>query len=444
MRSRRDPFEGRPEGIRALSSRVVILLVGVEVLALAGVLVTVAVSPLEGVMATLPAAVGLLAAAVLHTEASLGVERMRHRLEATPHADLSSVWTFAGALVLSPIEATALVLLVYLHLYLRAWRPLAVPPHRVVFSTATVVLAALVAGAIVGPGGPVVSGVGLVLVLLALAAYGLVNLVLVVVAIRLSAPGTTLARAVGHRDELLLEGATLAMGAVVAGVVAALGPWYVLLALPPLVVLHRTVLVRQLAAAATTDAKTGLLTVAEWRLQATLAVRRARHEDRAAAVVLLDLDHFKVVNDRHGHLAGDQVLAAVGEALRAEVRDVDLVGRFGGEEFVVLLVDLPGDDADAGARHVADRIRRRVAELRPEIDGPAGGTARITLSAGVATLPRDGTDLERLLEVADVALYAAKAAGRNAVRGRPEPPSDEHRAPIVELDAAAVLRAREA
>ncbi|MCX6465324.1 MAG: GGDEF domain-containing protein [Pseudonocardiales bacterium] len=439
-RSRGNPFEGRARHIRALPSRVVTFLVGVEVLAVAAVLVAVATSPPTVLANTLASGIGLLVAAVLHTEASLGVERTRHRMEATPHADLSSVWTFAGALILPPLEAVALVLLIYLHLYLRAWRPLAVPPHRVIFSTATVVLAALAAGAIVGPTGPAPTAGGLALALLALAVYGLLNLVLVVVAIRLSSPGTTLAGAVGHRDELLLELATLAMGAVMAGVVAALGPFHVVLALPPLVVLHRTVLVRQLAAAATTDAKTGLLTAAEWRMQASLALRRARHEDRAAAVVLLDLDHFKVVNDRHGHLAGDQVLAAVGEALRGEVREVDVVGRFGGEEFVVLLADIAGDDPDEGALHVADRIRRRIAALRPEIDD---GTARVTISAGVATLPRDGADLERLLEVADAALYAAKDSGRNAVRARPDEPPPAPGLPLVDLDPG-MLRAREA
>ena len=439
-RSRRNPFVGGSGRFRALPSHIVTFLIGVELLAVVAALTALTSTRPVDPTAALPLALGLLGAAVVHTEASLGIERMRHRLEAVPHADLSSVWTFAAALVLPPVQASVLVVLVYLHLHLRAWRPLAVPLHRVAFSTATVVLAVLAAGAVVGPSGLEASPRGLVVVLLALAAYALVNLVLVVVAIRLSAPGTTLARAVGHRDEQLLELATLAMGAVVAGVVAALGPLHVVLALPPLVVLHRTVLVRQLATAATTDAKTGLLTAAEWRLQASLALRRARHEDRAAAVVLLDLDHFKIVNDRFGHLVGDQVLAAVGKALRGEVRDHDLVGRFGGEEFVVLLAGIAGDDPDAGALLVADRIRRRVGALCPGAEIPAGGPARITLSAGVATLPRDGSDLEQLLEVADAALYAAKASGRDAVRGRPVPPPPVHRAPLAD---PAVLRTRE-
>ncbi len=397
--------------VRELPGRVQVLLLLVEALAVALLVPAVLLTGAPALLAAAPPALALALAAVVHTECALGVERARHRPETAPHADLTSVWTFAGALLLPAPAAVALVVLVHLHLHLRAWRPLGVPPHRVVFSTAVLALSVLAAVAVVRLG-----GAAPLAVLPALAAHLVVNLVLVALAIRLSAPGTTLAGAVGHRDELLLEGATLAMGAVVAAVVAAGGPEYVLLALPPLVVLHRTVLVRQLAAAAATDAKTGLLTAAEWARRSAVVVRRARLEGHHAAVLLLDLDHFKGVNDRFGHLAGDTVLAAVAAVLRAEVRDGDLVGRFGGEEFVVLLSGAGGEDLEVGALVAAERIRDRVAHLRPAVPG---GPARVTLSAGVATLPRDGHDLDALVAVADAALYAAKAAGRNAVRGRP-------------------------
>lgn len=401
--------------VRELPGRVQALLLLVEVLAVALLVPAVLLTGGPALLGAAPVALALALAAVVHTECALGVERARHRLETAPHADLTSVWTFAGALLLPAPAAVGLVVLVHLHLHLRAWRPLGVPPHRAVFSTAVLALSVLAAVAVVRLGGAV-SLVAPLAVLLAMAAHLVVNLVLVALAIRLSAPGTTLAGAVGHRDELLLEGATLAMGAVVAAVVAAGGPEYVLLALPPLVVLHRTVLVRQLAAAAATDAKTGLLTAAEWTRRSAVVVRRARLEGHHAAVLLLDLDHFKGVNDRFGHLAGDTVLAAVAAVLRAEVRDGDLVGRFGGEEFVVLLSGAGGEDLEVGALVAAERIRDRVARLRPAVPG---GPARVTLSAGVATLPRDGHDLDALVAVADAALYAAKAAGRDAVRGRP-------------------------
>ncbi|MBW0119402.1 sensor domain-containing diguanylate cyclase [Pseudonocardia abyssalis] len=420
------PSPGRSIGpaswaIRSIPRRLAAVLVSVEILAIAVVLTGGAVSASDVTTTGLWTIAVLAVAGMAHTEAALGVERMRRRVDQTPHMDLSSVWTFAAALLLPGCLATAVVLLVYLHLYLRAWRPSGFPVYRVVFSTATVVLAAHAAGVVVGLGGAAElfrSATGLVLLALAVLAYGLVNLVLVVAAIRMSGSGTSLLRAVGHRDELVLELTTLTLGAVVAAAVSAFGPALAVLVLPPLVVLHRTVLVRQLEEAASTDAKTGLLNAESWRLRAELALRAARHSGGTVAVLLLDIDHFKLVNDRYGHLAGDQILADIGAALRAEVRDHDLVGRFGGEEFVVLLTAADVDDLRTGAGAVADRIRCRIDDLRPEVPAPDGPVVvdDVSVSVGVATFPADGADLDRLIEVADAALYAAKAAGRNLVR----------------------------
>ncbi|MHA6780062.1 GGDEF domain-containing protein [Pseudonocardia saturnea] len=423
------PSPSRPSLLRSwaiwsIPSRLIVALLLVESLAVLVVVVYGVLMPPVVTSGGLWIVAVLVAAGVLHTEAALGVERMRRRVDQTAHLDLSSVWTFAAALLLPGYLATTVVLLVYLHLYLRAWRPSGFPPYRVVFSTATVVLAVHAAIAVVrldGVADPFRSAVGLLLILLAVAAYALVNLVLVVVAIRLTGSGTPWRHAIGHRDELLLEIATLAMGAVVAAAVAVFGSAYAFLVLPPLVVLHRTVLVRQLEEAASTDAKTGLLNAAAWRLQADLALRSARHADGTAALLLLDLDHFKLVNDRFGHLAGDQVLSEIGAALRAEVREHDVVGRYGGEEFVVLLAATEGEDLSVSAGTVADRIRRCIDDLRPEIPAPGGPVVLddVSVSVGVATYPADGTDLDRLLEIADTALYEAKAAGRNLVRHGP-------------------------
>ncbi len=412
----------------SLPVRLVGLLLVVEVSAVAALVHGLVLTTPQVGGAELAAFAVLTLAGIVHTEASLGVERSRHRVDDGPHIDLSSVWTFAAALLLPAWLASGAVLLIYLHLYVRAWRVCGAPLHRFVFSTATVVLAvhavAWIRG-LAGVGDQFGSVIGLVVVLVALVVYPLVNLLLVALAIRLTLPGATFGQVVGHRDELVLEIATLAMGAVVGGVAAVLGPVYAVLVLPPLVVLHRTVLVRQLEEEATIDGKTGLLNAAAWRLQAGLAVRAARRDDGSVAVLLLDLDHFKLVNDNHGHLAGDQVLSEIGSALRAEVRDHDFVGRFGGEEFVVLLAGDPGDDSLPAAVAVADRIRRRIDGLRPEVASQRGTVVLddVSVSVGVAAFPRDGTDLDRLLEAADAALYAAKAAGRNSVRygGHPGP-----------------------
>ena len=221
----------------------------------------------------------------------------------------------------------------------------------------------------------------------------------------------------GHGDDAVLEFATLSMGALTAGAMATFGPAYALLVLPPLIILHRAVLVRQLEEEANTDSKTGLLNAAAWDIEADRAVRRIERLEGNATVLLLDLDNFKQVNDEHGHLVGDQVLVAVAEAIRDVVRDDDLVGRFGGEEFVVLLPAPDGDPGRVGAEAVANRIRRRIEELRIEVPAAHGElvVGDLSVSIGGATSPADGTQLADLLKVADAAMYAAKEAGRNRV-----------------------------
>jgi diguanylate cyclase (GGDEF)-like protein len=365
----------------------------------------------------------LIGAGILSTEASLGVERMRHRSDESPHIDLSSVWTFAAAALLPGAAASAVVLGIYAHLYARVWRG-GIPPHRAIFSTATVVLAVQAASAVTGlvdRDALFKSFPGLALVVAAVLAYAAVNMVLVVAVIVLSGPNRDLAtflHVLTRGDEAVLEFATLSMGALAAGAMGALGPAYAVLVLPPLIVLHRTVLVRQLEEAASVDGKTGLLNAAAWHVRAARALRRAERTADHAGLLVLDLDHFKLVNDRYGHLVGDHVLAAVAAAVRAEVRDDDLVGRFGGEEFVVLLPSTDGDDGRIAAVTVAERIRGRVAGIRVEVPD-ADGTVVVddlTVSIGGASFPADGADLSQLLEVADTAMYAAKRAGRNTVR----------------------------
>lgn len=126
------------------------------------------------------------------------------------------------------------------------------------------------------------------------------------------------------------------------------------------------------------------------------------------AVVLVDIDHFKQVNDRHGHAAGDQVLRGVAGVLRASTRPEDTIARLGGEEFVLVL---PGADRDQ-ARQRAEALRVACGQWQHEVPG---GTLRVTVSAGVATGPDDGADADALLHACDAALYAAKAAGRDRV-----------------------------
>jgi diguanylate cyclase (GGDEF)-like protein len=124
------------------------------------------------------------------------------------------------------------------------------------------------------------------------------------------------------------------------------------------------------------------------------------------SAVLLDLDHFKEVNDTFGHGLGDEVLAAVGAALQSTVRESDFVGRYGGEEFVMLL---PDTDRDIAVQ-VAERVRTAIRDLRV-----LEGDSNVSASFGIAVFPEDAPDAARLVRNADRALYRAKANGRNRV-----------------------------
>lgn len=160
---------------------------------------------------------------------------------------------------------------------------------------------------------------------------------------------------------------------------------------------------------ASTDPLTGLLNRRRFLEQAEAELHRCQRYRNELSVAMLDIDHFKVINDTHGHFVGDQVLIAVSRATERLLRNTDILARWGGEEFVILMPKTPL----AGATILAERLREALERLVVET---AAGTLRITISAGLTA--RDGcdADITDILQRADTALYAAKEQGRNRIQ----------------------------
>jgi diguanylate cyclase (GGDEF)-like protein len=214
------------------------------------------------------------------------------------------------------------------------------------------------------------------------------------------------------RSFYAVEAAVLVSGAM-AAVLYAYWPGFLFLAAPASLLLQRGMLHQPLQHEARHDAKTGVLNCEAWRATAGSALGHQRRQEQLAAVIVVDIDHFKDVNDVFGHLAGDEVLALTADAIVGCVRSTDLVGRFGGDEFCALLFCT----GPADARATAERIRHRIERLK-------FGDPRlaVTASVGLATTPSE--DLPELIADADRALYRAKAAGRNRVE------SSDRREPV--------------
>ena len=167
----------------------------------------------------------------------------------------------------------------------------------------------------------------------------------------------------------------------------------------------------RLEALATTDSVTQLLNRRALVDRLTHELERARRYGTPLALLMVDLDHFKEINDSHGHLVGDQALREVGRLLQGAVRAVDVVARYGGEEFVIVLPETAGE----GAIAFAERLRERVESH--DFANERLPSLRLTASVGVASFPSPGVEsVEDFFSRADEALYRAKAAGRNRVR----------------------------
>jgi diguanylate cyclase (GGDEF)-like protein len=397
-----------------------VLAVNIAAVALAvGMTIAMPVSSLEVFRFDL-----LAAGALVHREAARPIDNLRQQATGTARnsllTDLPVLWIFAATLSVPLPLVFAMTTLVCMHSWFRGG---SARLYRIVFAGATMVLAsaaAVVLLQVLQPPGqtleyPVIPhGLqGLVLLVAAATVYWLVNLILVIGMATLSDPLQPARQVLGDLNEQVVVAASLGL-AIMLAVVLAWEPWLIAVPMIAIFPLHRALLLPHFQQVARTDGKTGLLTAGFWREEADRELARARRLAEPLGVLMLDLDHFKSVNDRMGHLVGDQLLRAVADELRSQTRPYDLVGRFGGEEFIILL---PGVGI-AQIEHIADRIRERVSQLRVLVEGPYDRPITvdgISVSIGAAARPHDGDHIETLVLAADGALLAAKAAGRDRV-----------------------------
>jgi diguanylate cyclase (GGDEF)-like protein len=235
---------------------------------------------------------------------------------------------------------------------------------------------------------------------------------LIVAAVKMANPSMRMFS--GEFDRDALQGLFVEIDlAILITLAVAVSPALVVIALPTVLLVRRFLVHPILVAQSRVDAKTGLLNVSAWEAEAETEVSRAVRLHAPLAVALVDIDHFKNVNDTYGHLVGDRVLRAIAEGLTGQLRDYDRAGRFGGEEFVLLLAQTGERDACA----IAQRLRAFIEDLAiPVDDHPDAPTLSVTISIGVTALSRGQSfELTDLLAAADSAMYHVKQAGRNQV-----------------------------
>jgi diguanylate cyclase (GGDEF)-like protein len=354
-------------------------------------------------------------ASVVSVEVSLRLAWPRPRPDRISR-DFLGVWALPVMLLLPPFYAAAAVVLPSAYVQLRAWRT---DPIKLLYSIAALGISRA-AGAqvliMVGDEHGRRAGLSEVFrggraefaVVVAVAAWWLVNYVLIGAVVALTVGARAVFASLCDREGIAVDVVDASMG-LLATIAFALRPEFVLIAAAPVLYMQHQAF-SGLRSAVRTDLLTNAASAPYWRDTAEREVQRARASGAQLAVLMIDIDHFKAVNDRYGHIAGDAVLAAIARAISTALRPSDLVGRLGGEEFAAVL---SGSDL-LDAEMAAQRVRASVADVRVRTD--RGEWVSVTVSGGVAALGAHGTTLSELLAAADGALYAAKDAGRNAIR----------------------------
>lgn len=319
--------------------------------------------------------------------------------------DLSSVWKLP-ILVLAPPIFAFLAPIFFVIYWSRSVRRRA-NRYRQVFTIATLSVGDGVASMLFHAW--VDRGVSVQVWLLAAVVAALVarawNVALVGVVLWMTQPDRI--RELYDRELLMYSGIEASMGIVVA-LLARQSPLLVIVAVPPVILLHRGLLHEQLRNMSRTDTKTAVLNAGAWEQDAAMELARAKRANEPTSVLICDIDHFKRVNDQYGHLNGDMALKAVAQRLQALLRQGDILGRFGGEEFVILLSGI----GVVNAKSIAERLRRNVGNDPIQLEN---ASIHLTVSLGVSTSEASHDSLPQMLAAADEALYVAKRRGRDRV-----------------------------
>ncbi|UCD42326.1 MAG: GGDEF domain-containing protein [Chloroflexota bacterium] len=203
----------------------------------------------------------------------------------------------------------------------------------------------------------------------------------------------------------------LAMFGFVSAIVMTINAWLILPAIAPLYLINRALSIPELKHRAESDPKTGLWNGKYFMQSLEQELSRSMRYNRPLTVVLADLDYLRVINNTYGHLAGDAVLKGVAEILQNYFRDYDIVARFGGEEFAILLPEIEPENALPRIETVRVAIEKTTLEA-PETDSKLN----ITMSFGLAGINKEKPTAYEIIHCADLAMYAAKYAGRNQIR----------------------------
>jgi diguanylate cyclase (GGDEF)-like protein len=337
--------------------------------------------------------------------------------------DVYAVWELPLAILLPPVYA---LLVPIFRLTLAQWRIRRSPFYRRVFSAAIVGLsyggASLTFHRMIRPSSVSFTGTlahpeaWIIAVAIAGLVQWTINTSLLLTAIKGSNPAASLREMLLAPERMRNDIAELCV-AVLVTLGIAITPLSIVFAFPFVTLLQRSSRHAQLVAASRVDSKTGLLNAGTWEREAASEVARAVRTRTPLAVALIDIDHFKAVNDSFGHLAGDKALREVSRTLTIFLREYDLVGRFGGEEFALLLPQAKALDA----YRIAERIRAHIGAMPIDVhDAPDAAPVRLTISIGVAAFgtrwdSSTGGQLTDLLAAADGALYQAKQNGRDQV-----------------------------